>query len=362
MELTDYKLFTIGPTQMYPSTLEVRGHVVPYFRTPEFSKMMLESVDTLKRLQGAEKDAEVVVLTASGSAAMEATIINCFDSSDKLLVICGGTFGERFVRICEIHGVAHEVLRLAPDEELTGAHLEPFRKQGFTGLLVNIDETSTGQLYDIDLISRFCQDEDLILVVDAISSFLCDPYDAASHNVDATIVSSQKGLCLAPGLSFVTLSPRMVARLEHIDPKSLYFDFKDHIANMKRGQTPFTPAVGVCFELADTLQMIDRQGVDERVAEVRRRAEYFRNLIKGLPVSMPSFPLSNAVTPVIFEDSVAMDLFAYLKDECRLMINPSGGALGSSRIRVSHVGDLALEDYDLLVREIAAFLDRRTSA
>lgn len=301
MEIVDYKLFTIGPTQMYPSTLEVRGHVVPYFRTPEFSAMMLESTGILKRLQGAESDAEVIVLTASGSAAMEATIMNCFDTRDKLLVICGGTFGERFVRICEIHGIPHEVIRLDVDEELTESHLEPFRNQGFTGLLVNIDETSTGQLYDIDLLSRFCQEEGLLFVVDAISSFLCDPYDAAAHHVDATIVSSQKGLCIAPGLSFVTLSPRMVERLGNIDPKSLYFDFKDYIANIKRGQTPFTPAVGACFELADMLHKIDQQGVDARVAEVKQRADYFRGLIKDLPARLPSFPLSNAVTPVRFE-------------------------------------------------------------
>lgn len=356
MDIVDYKLFTIGPTQMYPSTLEVRGHVVPYFRTNEFGAMMLESTRTLKRLQGAEDDAEVIVLTASGSAAMEATIMNCFDHDDKLLVICGGTFGERFVRICEIHDIPHEVIRLESDEQLVQKHLDLYRGKGFTGLLVNIDETSTGQLYDIDLISRFCQEEELLLVVDAISSFLCDPYSAAEHHIDATIVSTQKGLCIAPGLSLVTLSPRMVERLDRIDPHSLYFDFKDYIVNMKRGQTPFTPAVGVCFELADMLQIIDRQGVDARVAEVRERAEYFRKLIEELPVQLPSFPLSNAVTPVHFESDIAMDLFTHLKDDCHMMINPSGGSLGKSSIRVSHVGDLALSDYDALVAEMRSFL------
>ena len=221
---------------------------------------------------------------------------------------------------------------------------------------MNIDETSTGQLYDIDMISRFCQEEGMLLVVDAISSFLCDPYSAAAHNVDATIVSSQKGLCIAPGLSLVTLSPRMVERLNHIDPRSLYFDFKDYIVNMTRGQTPFTPAVGVCFELADMLQMIDQQGVDARVAEVRERAEYFRKLIKDLPVQLPPFPISNAVTPVRFDKDIAMGLFAYLKDTCHMMINPSGGALGKSSIRVSHVGDLTFADYDALVGEMTKFI------
>ena len=361
MDIIDYKLFTIGPTQMYPSTLEVRGHVVPYFRTNEFGEMMLNSAKILKKLEGAEEDSEVIVLTASGSAAMEATVMNCFDSDDKLLIICGGTFGERFVRICEIHDIPHDVIRLNMDEQLVQEHLDPFREQGFTGLLINIDETSTGQLYDIDMISRFCREENLLLVVDAISSFLCDPYSAAQHNVDATIVSSQKGLCIAPGLSLITLSPRMIKRLEHINPKTLYFNFKDYIINMKRGQTPFTPAVGECFELADMLRNIDNQGIDARISEVRERAEYFRKLILNLPVRLPSFPLSNAITPIRFESDIAAELFSYLKDECHIMINPSGGELGKSSIRVSHVGNLSLEDYDVLVDEISRFVYGLTS-
>lgn len=355
MQIIDYKLFTIGPAQMYPSTLEVRSHVVPYFRTNEFSEMMLDSVKLLKELEGATPDSEVIVLTASGSGAMEATVTNCFDGRDRLLIICGGTFGERFVRICEIHDIPHDVVRLGPDETLTRAHLDAASDNNHTGLLVNIDETYTGQLYDLGMISDYCQEHGLLLVVDAISSFLCDPYDAAAHGVDATIVSSQKGLCLAPGLSFVTLSPRMVERVASRQPKSLYFDFNDYLLNIKRGQTPFTPAVGVCFELNDMLHLIKEQGLDARLAEVKTRCDYFRSLIGELPVSIPDFPLSNAITPVRFKQDIAKDFFEYLKDERCIMVNPVGGELGKRSIRVSHVGDLSLADYDDLVQEIRGF-------
>ena len=92
MRLDDYKLFTIGPTQMYRHTLDVRSKVVPYFRTPEFSELMLDNERLIKKLQFASEDSKAVFLTASGSGAMEATVINCFDQHDKLLIICGGTF------------------------------------------------------------------------------------------------------------------------------------------------------------------------------------------------------------------------------------------------------------------------------
>lgn len=78
----DVKLFTVGPAQMYQHTLEVRSHVVPYFRTPEFSAMMRKNREMLLELTDADEDSEVVFLTASGSGAMEAAVMNCFDETD----------------------------------------------------------------------------------------------------------------------------------------------------------------------------------------------------------------------------------------------------------------------------------------
>ena len=357
MNLDNYKLFTVGPTQMYESTLKVRSKVVPYFRTPEFSEMMLDSERLIKKLQFAPHDSKVVFLTASGSGAMEATVINCFNQNDKLLVISGGTFGERFEKICEIHQIPFEALKLGADEALESSHFQEFENQGFTGLLVNIDETYTGQLYDINIIRDFCDRNNLLLVVDAISSFLADPYYMEKNHIDATIISSQKGLCLAPGLSIITLSPRMVQKVESIKVASLYFDFSDYFTNMMRGQTPFTPAVGVCFELNDMLHKIDEQGIDARLKEVKARCDYFRSSIQNLPIHLPKYPLSNAITPIRFEKDIAMDFFAYLKNEKHIMVNPVGGELGKRSIRVAHVGDLKLVDYDNLINEIKTYFN-----
>ncbi len=357
MNFKDYKLFTVGPAQMYKHTLAVRNHVVPYFRTPEFSKMNLETTELMKKIMFADVDSSVIYLTASGSAAMEATVMNCFNASDKLLVISGGTFGERFEKICDIHNIPYTALKLGPDEQLTATHLEVFDKCGFTGVLVNLHETYTGQLYDINIIQKFCERNKLYLIVDAISTFLCDEYNMSKHGIDATIVSSQKGLCLAPGLSVVVLSKRIIEdKVTKNKIQSLYFDFNDYILNMKRGQTPFTPAVGVLFELNDMVKYIDGEGVDKHIESVKERCEYFRKGIVGLPVSIPKFKLSNAITPVRFEKDMAMDMFKYLKDEKNMMVNPVGGELGSRSIRVAHIGDLTFEDYDELIKEMKNFL------
>lgn len=139
------KLFTIGPVEMYPETLEMSGKQLPYFRTSEFSEIMLENEVLLKESIHAPKESKVIFLTASGTAAMEAAVINCFTSDDRLLVIQGGSFGRRFSEICRIHKIPFDELILSFGEVLTKEKLEPYNKKGYSGLLVNLHETSTGQ-------------------------------------------------------------------------------------------------------------------------------------------------------------------------------------------------------------------------
>ena len=146
------KLFTVGPVEMYPFTLKTAAGQIPYFRTKEFSAMMLEEL--LKKQMHAPDTSRLVFLTASGTGAMEATVFNLFNKDDRLLIIDGGSFGHRFAQICELHGIPHDVLTLSFGESLTSERLEEYSGTAYTGLLVNIHETSTGQLYDINTLKN----------------------------------------------------------------------------------------------------------------------------------------------------------------------------------------------------------------
>ena len=349
------KLFTVGPVEMFDEVKAIRADrdSVPYFRTKEFSEMMLETDDLLRKFAHAGEGARTIYLTASGTAAMEATVMNCFKEQDRLLVINGGSFGQRFVDICEVHHIPHDVLKLAYGDILSEAHLEPFRNNQYTALLVNIDETSTGQLYDIGLLSDFCKAKGMYLIVDAISSFLCDKFEMAKFNVDAMIASSQKGACVSPGLSMVVLSKRLIEeRVQRNEIRSLYFDFKDYLKNFQRGQTPYTPAVGICVELYTSLKMIERIGLEKHLQNIEDIAMDFREKAKILPVSLPSFPLSNAITPIIFEKPIAYKVFEILKDTYGIFVNPTGGKLADYSLRIAHIGQTSKEDNAMLVEKI----------
>lgn len=343
-------LFTIGPVEMFPETLEIGGKQVPYFRNDEFSQVVFSATAGLKRLLFNE-NGEIILLTCSGTGAMEATIMNCFTKEDNLIVIDGGSFGHRFAQICDVHEIPHSVIELDRDEVLTREMIDELIKDNkFTGLLVNLDETSVGKLYDIQMLSEVCKENDLLLVVDAISAFLADEVNMDKHEIDAVILSSQKALSLAPGLSIVALSEKMLGRVNDIDSKSIYFDFKDYLKNGERGQTPFTPAVRVIIELEDMVKRLEDKGIENIINETAELADYFRSRIREIGLDYPDYPLSNAVTPVIFPDENADVVYRQLIDEYGLTVNPSGGDNAKTMFRVSHVGKHSKEDIDNLIK------------
>lgn len=351
------RLFTVGPVEMFDSTLEVRSQQIPYFRTDAFSEVMLENETRLKRILGTDASSKCAILTASGSGAMEAVVSNAFDESDHLLVINGGSFGHRFVQLCEIYQIPFHEVKLNYDEELTQKHLDVFADQNFTAMLVNIHETSTGQLYDIEMLQKFCKQKGMKLVVDAISSFLSDPFHMDEYGVDCVITSSQKALSLAPGISMVVMNEDFYeTKVKDKSVKNLYLNLNEHFVNMERGQTPNTPAVGICYELLDMLRYVEAKGVDKIIQETHDRALRFREMLKPLGLTIPEFPLSNTLTPIVFHNSKAHEVYTYLKDKYDIYVTPSGGALKDTIIRVGHIGNMKDEYYDDLIEKMKEVL------
>lgn len=348
------KLFTVGPVNPYQETNQVYKNLFPYFRTEDYGILVQNNLKSLATLLGIEYKNNIIYLTASGTAAMEASIENCFTCQDKLLIINGGSFGHRFCDICAWHNIPFDSVDLPYNEMLTENHLKPYETKSYTALLVNLHETSTGQLYDIKLLSEFCQRKNMLLVVDAISTFLADPYNMTMNHIDLTIFSSQKGLSLSPGLSFVAISKRMLERIYNMPSAStMYFNFKDYLKNIERGQTPYTPAIGIMYELEQILILIKQVGLDNWLNKIKDKCFYFRNRANELGLTIPnSYPLSNMLTPIMFKDVDAYDIFTELKNKYSIFVNPCGGELATRMFRVSHIGNTRIEDFDDLAIKI----------
>ena len=342
--------FTVGPVMSDETVRGIGAEQVPYFRTLEFSEIMLENERLVKLFVKSEEDARVVFITGSGTSSMEATVMDVLSPDDKVLVIDGGSFGHRFVQMLELHHIPHSVIQMELGHNIRKELLVEFEGRGYTAFLVNIDETSTGVLYDKELISDFCRRNNMLFVVDAISSFLADEFDMADLGVDVVIAGSQKALACPPGISLIVLSKRAQQRVEEHPIKCMYLSLREALKNGERGQTPWTPAVGILRQINIRLREIEGAGgVENEIKRIATIATDFRKRIKDMPFEIVSESLSNCVTPLHPTTTSAYDIFTILKDEYQIWVCPNGGELKDKVFRVGHIGALSIEDNIKLV-------------
>lgn len=351
--------FTVGPVQSSDAVRAIGAEQVPYFRTAEFSETMFENERLIKKFANATEDSKVVFMTCSGSGGMETAIMNCLTKEDKALVVNGGSFGQRFVELLTLHEIPFTEIKLEHGKALKPEHLAEFEGKGYTAFLMQKHETSTGVHYDINLVSDFCKRNGCFLIVDTISTFLCDPFDMEATGASVMITGSQKALACAPGIAVMILAPSALERIKKTTCCCQYLDLKLALKNMERGQTPWTPAVGILRQINVRLKEIETNGGAEvEIARCAGLAKYFRDKLVEyhLPFEIVSESLSNAVTPLHPTTKSAYDIFLKIKDEYGMWICPNGGSMKDTIFRVGHIGYLQKEDYDKL---IAAFVDLR---
>jgi aspartate aminotransferase-like enzyme len=352
----DFLMFVPGPVEI-PAAIRAAGsRRLPYMRTAAFSRLHLDVVAGLNRI--IRHEGETALLTASGTGAMEAAVASLFRQGERVVVVNGGGFGERWVQIAKVHGLEVREIRLEPGRGLDPALLKEALAPGAAGVLLNAHETTTGQLFDVRGIGALVRDTAALFVVDAISSICCDEYAMDDWGVDATVFSSQKGLALPPGMSFVALSGRGAAACRQGPRRSYYFHLADYLENGRRGQAPFTIAVGIMLQLEARLAEIADLGVEGLVAEHRQRACHFRSLVRDLPVSLLAENPSNALSALRLSrpPDDAFAVVQRLEREHRLYVAPNPEPLRSRVFRVGHMGAQSLADLDTLAAALRQVL------
>lgn len=341
--------FTVGPVMSCDGVLEVASHSTPYFRTSEFSEVMLQNEKLMLKFLKAPENSRCVFLTTSGTGAMESCVMNILNSQDKVIVINGGSFGQRFVELCKLHKYEVAEVRCEFGQQVKKEQLESFTGKGYTALLINMDETSSGVLYDIPMVSRFCKENDILLIIDAISAFITDEIDMEEFNAAAIIIGSQKALACQPGIAAIALAPDALERIEKNKEKCMYLSLKDALRNMERGQTPFTPAVTTLLQINKRLTIIEENGgIEAERARIVELTDYFRDKISDYPFEFIAEDKSNAVTALHPTTYGAKEIVRVLKDEYGIWACPNGGDLADEVFRVGHIGHITKRNYDML--------------
>ena len=358
MSIPRQNLRTPGPTPCPDEVLEALSLPMINHRGPEFAEIIDRLTDKLKRVF--MTDNRMYILTASGTGALEAAVVNALSPGDKVLAVSVGYFGDRFAELARAYGA--EVIKL-DFEWGTAADPESIRRSlmqdgEIKAVLVTHNETSTGVTNDLESIANVVKREsNALLLVDAISSLGCVPLPVDRWSCDVVCTASQKGLMVPPGLSFVSVSQEAWEARQTARMPRYYFDLEAAQRTLERGQTPWTPGVSLYYGLDVALGMLLEEGMENVFSRHTRIAELTRRGVKamGLELLAAESHASNTVTSVKLPEGVdGKRLPEVLRTGHSVVLAGGQGALQGKIFRIGHLGRVAEED----IQEVLAALER----
>ncbi len=335
-----HKLFTPGPTSIPDEVLLEMAKPIMHHRTEEFLSIAKEVFEGLKYLFQTKND--VLILSSSGTGAMEASITNLFSKGEKIIVINGGKFGERFVEIGKAYGLNVFDIKVEWGKTLKKEELEKIIEENkdAKGVFVNLCETSTTTHFDVkgygEIISKY---DDMVLVVDAISSLGAIPCYMDDWKIDCLITGSQKAFMLPPGLAFISLSEKAWNKTINSDLPKYYFDLKKYKKTLEKFDFPFTIPVSLIVGLNKTIKIIKEYTLEKIWEEHRKRAEATRKAISAMGLSLLSSSPSDAVTGVLLPEGIdGEQIIKFIRKSYGISIAGGQDKLKGKIVRISHLG------------------------
>ncbi len=331
--------FAPGPTPVPDRVVRKMSAPILTHRSSEFSDLLRQVASGLQHVFRTEND--VLVLTASGSGAMEAAVVNLLSPGDRVLAISGGKFGGRWVELCATYGIDALTLDVEWGTAADPDEIDRFLgEQGpFEAVLATHSETSTGVLHDIEALGRVARGHGCYLVVDAISGLGANELRTEDWHVDIALTGSQKALMIPPGLAFISVSERAWQRIEESRQPSYYLNLKRARDSFTKGLTPYTPAVSLLMGLAESLRMMKELGLEEIYRIHERNALVTRAGVAALGLDLFARRPSNVLTSVVMPPGIdGSDLLKTIKQECGVTIANGMDHYRGKYIRIAHLG------------------------
>jgi aspartate aminotransferase-like enzyme len=356
-------LFTPGPTPVPPEVLAAGAEPIVHHRGPDFREIYAR---TLQRLKDAFRtDADVLLFTSSGSGAMESAVANLAGPGDRVAVVSHGSFGERWIAICEQHGVDVQAIRYewgeVPDPDEVGRAVA---ESGAEIVLCQQSDTSTGVVSDVRAVKEAVGDA--LLVVDAVSSLGAVPLETDAWGIDVVVSGSQKALMAPPGLAMASVPEHVLARAK--PSRSFYFDWRANKQAQDKLDAAFTPAVSIIRSLDVALGLLLEDGLEAAFARHVRLGRAARAGVKamGLELFSPDDDSAAVVTAIRAPDGIDGDeLLLHLRDRHGVTLAPGQGHLKGKIFRIGHIGwfdvfDIAsaLAAVELSLTELGADIER----
>ncbi len=335
-----------GPTSLPDAVREAGARQMVNHRGPEFAALQNGIVERLKRAFKTEND--VLIVTAAGTGGLESAIVSFLSPNDKVLAITIGAFGDRFAKIATAYGA--DVTKLAFDwgQAADPAKVRDALSEGgpWKAVLMTQNETSTAVTNPISELAKAVHElaPDALVIVDAISGLGAVPFETDAWGLDIVVSGSQKAWMVAPGLSLVAVSPRAWEAAATAKMPKFYFDLLAHRASAESGQTPWTPAVGVMFQLDVALSLIEQEGLEA----IWKRHEAVGAAVRaGLTklgfklLADPAFA-SNTVTGAWIPEDLDWKTFNGKLRALGLVVAGGQGNLKGKIFRIGHLGHVTV--------------------
>lgn len=342
------RLFTPGPTPLLPAAQMAMASADFHHRTAEFRELYKRTLADLKAFIGTKND--VLVLAASGTGAMEASVSNLTSPGDKVLVLTAGKFGERWVSLAKAFGCTIETVT-APYGETFDLDQVKTKLEGSRIVYMQATETSTGARHDVKGIANLVKSSDALLVVDGITGLGTTHLDVDGWGVDVIIGGSQKAVMVPPGLAYLSVSEKAWERMVRAKQPRYYFDLYKERKSAANGESAYTPATSLIAALAAAMDYIRAMGkgdlatgreslIDnaETVAAMTREAVQ----ALGLKLFAPTCPAA-AVTAVLAPEG--LDSGAIVKEFRERFASVLANGQGEMKGKLFRVAHLGYYDY-----------------
>ncbi|MGH7867426.1 MAG: pyridoxal-phosphate-dependent aminotransferase family protein, partial [Candidatus Dormibacteraceae bacterium] len=285
----------------------------------------------------------VLVYTSSGTGGLESALANLISPGDQVVACIGGSFGERFAAIAAGYGAEVTRLEVEWGQAIEPADLEQVLAAQPEAQLVLIthNETSTGVTNPLPELAEICRRAGKMVLVDGVSSVGSIPFEVDQWGIDVAVTASQKGFMAPPGLAFLSLSPRALARSQAVKNSCFYFDWQRSWKFQQGGSTVFTPAVSVFYGVQEGLRMLFEEGLENVYRRHRRLADAVADGLQalGFQLLVGEGSRSAVVTAARPPSGVeATQLLTRLRQQYGVVIAGGQGKMEGEVIRIGHLG------------------------